>query len=165
MDSKLIEALPHQAAVPLLPCTIDPDTMADSIEQKIKHMISSKRRAVSLSTHFDESLSYSLSPALQAYEMERLTALHIGQEEVQQCIKNGVPAGHSFKGYPQMFHTCDTEAILSDIESRAVPSDIISTVGDRVAFAVRVKVKCYAEKVVSVWVMIACRFRPMLKGH
>jgi centrosomal protein CEP76 len=165
MEHRLIEALPHQLHVPLAAPTMNTDDICDFIERRIKQMITSRRRNVSLTTSFDDSLSYILSPALDAYEMERLTGVSIGNEEFQQSVKNAVPQGHSFKGYPIMFNSTAIDPILSSLEEGAVSSDIISTVGDRCAFAVRAKVKAFPENVCAVWVMIAVKFRPMMKMH
>ena len=53
-----------------------------------------------LGTHWDDDLSYLLSPALTAYELERCTGLSVGNEEFQDAIHNVVPLGHTFKGFP-----------------------------------------------------------------
>jgi centrosomal protein CEP76 len=79
-------------------------------------------------------------------------------------IKNSVSQGHSFKGFPIMFNHYDSKRIVRTLEEGAVSADIIETIGDKVAFGVRVKVQNFAEGVCAVWVMLAVRFRPLLKA-
>ena len=59
-----------------------------------------------LSTVWDDDLCYLLSPALASYEMERCLGVGgISNEEFQDSIRNIVPDGHSFKGFPlQLLH-------------------------------------------------------------
>jgi hypothetical protein len=62
-----------------------------------------------------------------------------------------------------MFNHTDPRKVASALEASSVCRDIIQTVGDRVCFAVRVKVRAYAESVLACWVMVAVRFRPLMK--
>jgi hypothetical protein len=43
-------------------------------------------------------------------------------------------------------------------------SDVISSTGDYVRFALRVRVEAYPEDMVAVWVMLAVRFQPVGRG-
>ena len=45
----------------------------------------------------EQQLSYLLSPALQAYEMENVSGVSAGSTDFQQSIRNAVPPGYSFK--------------------------------------------------------------------
>lgn len=56
-----------------------------------------------LATNWDDQLSYVLSPALAAYELERITNISVGNEEFQDAIRRAVPDGHTFKGFPIHF--------------------------------------------------------------
>ena len=56
-----------------------------------------------LTATWDDHLSYLLTPALAAYETERVTGVTAGNEEFQQAIRRAVPDGHTFKGYPIQF--------------------------------------------------------------
>lgn len=54
---------------------------------------------------WDEDLCYLLSPALSAYELERCVGVSAGNEEFQEAVRNAVPEGHTFKGFPiQLLH-------------------------------------------------------------
>ncbi len=59
-----------------------------------------------LSTMWDEDLCYLLGPALASYETERCLGVGgVGNQEFQDAIRNAVPDGHSFKGFPvQLLH-------------------------------------------------------------
>lgn len=56
-----------------------------------------------LTTVWDDHLSYLLSSALSAYEMERCTGVSCGNEEFQDAVRRAVPDGHTFKGFPIHF--------------------------------------------------------------
>ena len=160
MEPRLLEAMNHVETTPLLPSPAHPFTTADDIEASLKSFIANKRRSASLSTNWDDGLSYILSPALAAYEMERLTGTPFGNDEFQQSIKKAVPEGHSFKGFPILFNHISPEAMMDTLEQTKIAQDIIQTTGDRVAFAIRVKLQPFAEHAVALWVMLAVRYRP-----
>ena len=61
-----------------------------------------------LSTVWDDELSYLLSPALSAYELDRSVGVCVGNEEFQEAIHNVVPEGHTFKGFPIQLVHCNT---------------------------------------------------------
>lgn len=52
---------------------------------------------------WDDHLSYLLSAALSAYELERCTGVLCGNEEFQDAVRRAVPDGHTFKGFPIHF--------------------------------------------------------------
>lgn len=56
-----------------------------------------------LATVWDDHLSYLLSSALSAYELERCTGVSCGNEEFQDAVRRAVPDGHTFKGFPIHF--------------------------------------------------------------
>ena len=56
-----------------------------------------------MTTIWDDELSYLLTPALSAYELERTTGVSAGNEEFQHAIRRAVPDGHTFKGFPIQF--------------------------------------------------------------
>lgn len=58
---------------------------------------------ISLGTVWDDNLSYLLSSALAAYELERWTGISCGNEEFQDAVRRAVPHGHTFKGFPIQF--------------------------------------------------------------
>ena len=138
MDMKLIEGVSlryNNMSLPILPSVICPYTTAEAIEDKVKQLIVTKRRSMGLKTVFDNNLSYILSPALEVYENERVSSMHMaGSEEFQHAVKRCVPIGYSFKGFPIMFNHTDTNRMLDALQEGAVPCDIMQSVGDRVSF-------------------------------
>lgn len=67
-----------------------------------------------LATVWDDRLSYLLSSALWAYELERCTSISCGNEEFQDAVRTAVPDGHTFKGYPtQVLHLNARRAFAS----------------------------------------------------
>lgn len=71
------------------------------IEQYI--YFSSVVQDLDLATVWDDHLSYLLSSALSAYELERCTGVSCGNEEFQDAVRRAVPDGHTFKGFPIHF--------------------------------------------------------------
>lgn len=64
---------------------------------------SSPLQDLELATVWDDHLSYLLSSALCAYELERCTGVSCGNEEFQDAVRRAVPDGHTFKGFPIHF--------------------------------------------------------------
>lgn len=146
MDTEILSGLEHQEKVPLCPSTVNPLKVEVDLERALRHAISSLRRnELRLSTDWDDQLSYMLGPALCAYEMERLTGAAFGNEEFQESIKRNVPEGHTFRGYPIVVSERSASAILGLFRRATIASDILSTQGDAVRFALRVKCVCYPE--------------------
>ena len=70
-------------------------------------------QALELSTVWEDSLSYLLSPALAAYELERSTGVATGNEEFQEAVHRAVPEGHTFKGFPVQLSHLDQRRALT----------------------------------------------------
>ena len=75
----------------------------DYLEEGLKQRISVFRREKGLTSHWDDELSYILTPALCAYETERVVGTSFGNDDFQTSVKRAVPEGFSFKGFPTMF--------------------------------------------------------------
>lgn len=67
--------------------------------------------------------------------------------------------GYTFKGFPVHSIDPDIDSIFSNILSNEVGLDIINTRGDNTRFAVRCKIYPYPAKILSIWVMIAVKYR------
>lgn len=64
-----------------------------------------------LSTVWDDTLCYLLTPALASYELERKVGVSAGNEEFQDAVRGYVPEGHTFKGFPiQLGHRSSRRA-------------------------------------------------------
>ena len=100
-----------------------------------------------------------LAPALAAYETEKLTGVMAGNEDFQAVVRQRVPHGHTFKGYPVLVNHRSPERVLELLKAEAVPADILGTRGDHTRFGLRVKVYAYPEEVCAVWVMLAVQYR------
>ena len=133
----------------------------EALEQALQAKIATYRSSSAgggRSTQFDDALSFYMSPALEAYEYERLTGTTFGNAEFQQSVKRCVPAGHTFKGFPISFQTDDSNHIFDSLQGQSVAADILDTHGDEVYFAVRSRIVPYPEGRSAVWVMIAVKF-------
>ncbi|MEQ2185212.1 hypothetical protein GOODEAATRI_015939, partial [Goodea atripinnis] len=76
-------------------------------------------------TVWDDHLSYLLSSALSAYEMERCTGVSCGNEEFQDAVRRAVPDGHTFKGFPIHFlHHNARRAFATCLRSDIIPNTL-----------------------------------------
>jgi centrosomal protein CEP76 len=161
MDQDILVGIEHQEQVPFCPSTLNPLATEEALERALRPMIADYRRAnLKLGTPWDAQLGYLLTPALAAYEMERLAGTPFGNEEFQQSIKRNVPEGHTFRGYPIVVNRRSPTRIMESFRRAQIASDILNTRGDHVNFALRVKIFAYPEDICAVWVMLAVKFRP-----
>lgn len=148
--------------VPLLPPIPDVTSEELRLENEVKKLISSYRERNDLLTHWDDELSYLLSPALVNYELDRIGGVTYGNEEFQQSIKRYVPEGHTFKAFPSQFLGLKPNEIMNGFCKNSVGIDVLQTRGDTVRFAIRIKVVAYPEEISAVWAMLAVRFRSVI---
>ena len=161
MDQDILVGIEHQEQIPLCPSTLNPFTTEEALERALRPMITDYRRAnLKLGTTWDAQLGYLLTPALAAYEMERLAGTPFGNEEFQQSIKRNVPEGYTFRGYPIVVNQRSPTRIMESFRRAQIASDILNTRGDNVQFGLRVKIFTYPEDICSVWVMLAVKFCP-----
>ena len=115
-----------------------------------------------MSTVWDAELAYLLTPALAAYENERVTGNPYGNPEFQQAVRGAVPKGHTFKGFPVLFNHRDPQRMFDSVFRRTdVAVDILRARGDGVRFALRCRVYPYPEDTYAVWVMLAVKYEPL----
>uniref|UniRef100_A0A0N7ZBD6 Uncharacterized protein n=1 Tax=Scylla olivacea TaxID=85551 RepID=A0A0N7ZBD6_SCYOL len=118
-----------------------------------------------LSTHFDDHLSYVLTPALWSYERESINSGGLAEirsaEFFSAALMNTVPEGYTFKGFPLHFMHSSPRRAFSVILNSSIGREIIEGRGDNVTLAVRAVTACYPENVFVTWVMVACTFRQL----
>ena len=73
-----------------------------------------------MKTSWDGKLAYLISPALANYEFERVSNFTYGNDEFKQSVKNYVPEGYTFKGFPLQTTEEDCDKIYSSILSNEV---------------------------------------------
>nr|XP_040020185.1 centrosomal protein of 76 kDa isoform X2 [Gasterosteus aculeatus aculeatus] len=88
---------------PLCAPSLDPAAASNQLELEMRLLVSEHRKDLELATVWDDHLSYLLSSALSAYELERCTGVSCGNEEFQDAVRRAVPDGHTFKGFPIHF--------------------------------------------------------------
>ncbi|XP_033010741.1 centrosomal protein of 76 kDa isoform X1 [Lacerta agilis] len=153
-------ALPHFP--PLCASSVDAAVTSNELELQLRMLVIEHRKDLGLSTVWDDQLSYLLSPALAAYELERTTGVSSGNEEFQDAIRRAVPDGHTFKGFPIHFvHRNARRAFAACLRSPFC-DEILCCRGDHVRLAVRVRVFTYPESACAVWIMFACKYRCVL---
>ncbi|XP_019401150.1 PREDICTED: centrosomal protein of 76 kDa isoform X2 [Crocodylus porosus] len=147
---------------PLCASTIDAASASNEIELQSRILVSEYRKDLGLTTVWDDQLSYLLSPALAAYELERTTSISAGNEEFQDAIRRAVPDGHTFKGFPIHFVYRNARRAFATCLRSPFCEEIICCRGDQVRLAVRVRVFAYPESACAVWIMFACKYRSVL---
>eukprot|EP00105_Crassostrea_gigas_P015727 XP_011432820.1 PREDICTED: centrosomal protein of 76 kDa-like [Crassostrea gigas] len=147
---------------PLCCSSLDSALVSNDLEQQLRVMVYEHRRDLGLTTNFDDQLSYLLTPALAAYELERVTGISAGNEEFQDSIKQAVPDGHTFKGYPIQFSHRNAKRAFATCLKSPVCEEIINCRGDHVRLGVRVKVYPYPENAIATWIMFACKYKSVL---
>ena len=160
LDPAAIAGIRRVELPPLQLYPLATPSMEEALEHSLCALIASHRTAHGLATHWDEQLSYLMSPALLAYETENVTGSSAGSADFQTSIRNAVPAGFSFKGFPMQFCHLSAPRMLADLLRTRVAQDIINIQGgvDAVRFALRASVTPYPERVSAVWVMLAVVF-------
>ncbi|XP_040520774.1 centrosomal protein of 76 kDa isoform X2 [Gallus gallus] len=147
---------------PLCASVIDAAVTSNDIELQLRILVSEHRKDLGLSTVWDDHLSYLLSPALAAYELERATGISAGNEEFQDAVRRAVPDGHTFKGFPIHFVYRNARRAFATCLRSPFCEEIICCRGDQVRLAVRVRVFAYPESACAVWIMFACKYRSVL---
>ncbi|XP_063253031.1 centrosomal protein of 76 kDa isoform X2 [Prinia subflava] len=147
---------------PLCASTIDAAATSNEIEVQLRILVAEHRKDLGLSTIWDDQLSYLLSPALAAYELERTTGVSAGNEEFQDAVRRAVPDGHTFKGFPIHFVHRNARRAFATCLRSPFCEEIICCRGDQVRLAVRVRVFTYPESACAVWIMFACKYRSVL---
>ena len=138
-----------------------------SLEERLKRELFHEResvaqvsgRNVDISMRWDERLSMLLMPALEAYEQEARSGVTFGNSEFQQSIKRSTPVGHTFKGFPFHANHTDARRLAASMLNEPACALILGTIKDGVRFALRCRVTCYPNDVLSVWVMLAVCYR------
>ncbi|XP_041333591.1 centrosomal protein of 76 kDa isoform X2 [Pyrgilauda ruficollis] len=147
---------------PLCASTIDAAVTSNEMEVQLRILVSEHRKDLGLSTVWDDQLSYLLSQALAAYELERTTGVSAGNEEFQDAVRRAVPDGHTFKGFPIHFVHRNARRAFATCLRSSFCEEIICCRGDQVRLAVRVRVFAYPESACAVWIMFACKYRSVL---
>uniref|UniRef100_A0A3Q4G6Y6 Centrosomal protein of 76 kDa n=1 Tax=Neolamprologus brichardi TaxID=32507 RepID=A0A3Q4G6Y6_NEOBR len=147
---------------PLCSPSLDPAAASNQLELEMRYLVSEHRKDLDLATMWDDHLSYLLSSALSAYELERCTGVSCGNEEFQDAVRRAVPDGHTFKGFPIHFLHRNARRAFATCLRSPFCEEIVCCRGDHVRLAVRVRVFVYPENACAVWIMFACKYRSVL---
>ncbi|XP_067305275.1 centrosomal protein of 76 kDa [Pseudorasbora parva] len=147
---------------PLCSPSIVPNEASNQLELEMRYLLAEHRKDLGLATVWDDHLSYLLSAALSAYELERCTGVSCGNEEFQDAVRRAVPDGHTFKGFPIHFLHRNARRAFATCLRSPFCEEIVCCRGDHVRLAVRVRVFAYPESACAVWIMFACKYRSVL---
>lgn len=164
MSRMQLSLVPKSPILSLVPSTLNCPDLSSKIENSLKEEIYTFRKDSGLTTVFDPEMSYMLGPAIFGYENQRLfggSAQTVKQalDDFNDCIKNNVTEGHTFKAFPLQITCTGSKRIMSAITKNKVCMDILKTQGDMVRFGLRVRVFAYPEDVVSLWVMLSVKYQ------
>eukprot|EP00667_Euglena_gracilis_P005263 EG_transcript_5303 len=156
MKMKLIRKQPR---VPVCGSAVDPVALEELLEASLMKLVHDHRDALGLTCAWNPEFSYVLTQVLCGYEQEKCYGVVADSRYFEAAVRASVRDGYTFKGYPMHFtHGCDRRIFHSLLQSRTC-KDILETVGQVVTFFVRVKCFVYPEDVLSVWVMLAVRYK------
>ncbi|KAF4103509.1 hypothetical protein G5714_016392 [Onychostoma macrolepis] len=147
---------------PLCSPSLVPNEASNQLELEMRYLLAEHRKDLGLATVWDDHLSYLLSAALSAYELERCTGVSCGNEEFQDAVRRSVPDGHTFKGFPIHFLHRNARRAFATCLRSPFCEEIVCCRGDHVRLAVRVRVFAYPESACAVWIMFACKYRSVL---
>ncbi|XP_041648664.1 centrosomal protein of 76 kDa isoform X3 [Cheilinus undulatus] len=147
---------------PLCAPSLDPAAASNQLELEMRFLVSEHRKDLDMATVWDDRLSYLLSSALSAYELERCYGVSCGNEEFQDAVRRAVPDGHTFKGFPIHFLHRNARRAFATCLRSPFCEEIVNCRGDHVRLAVRVRVFFYPENACAVWLMFACKYRSVL---
>ncbi|CAB1321411.1 unnamed protein product [Coregonus sp. 'balchen'] len=147
---------------PLCGPSLEPSAASNQLELELRYLVVEHRKDLGLATVWEDHLSYVLSSALAAYELERCTGTSCGNEEFQDAVRRAVPDGHTFKGFPIHFLHHNARRAFATCLRSPFCDEIVCCRGDHVRLAVRVRVFAYPESACAVWVMFACKYRSVL---
>lgn len=147
---------------PLCASLMDAAAISNDLELQLRVLVSEHRKDLGLATVWEDQLSYLLSPALAAYEIERTTGISAGNEEFQDAIRRAVPDGHTFKGFPIHFLHRNARRAFATCLRSPFCDEIICCRGDQMRLAVRVRAFTYPESACAVWIMFACKYLSVL---
>jgi len=162
MNPVKLRLVAHHVSVPLLPPTLNASDIEDRLEDGLIGLISEHRARLGLPVSWDHEGSYTLTQSLVAYETARLhndNVPVVAQDLFQSAIRQRIPDGHTFKGYPVASTHTSFSRVMNQFVSSPTGRDIIETVGDDVHFMLRCKAYVFPEDVVSIWAMVAVRYR------
>ena len=171
MQEEAIAALPRSAPFVLQACTVDCLAAARKLEQELAALIAAYRQQLAnLPTVFSPALSYLLTPALAAYESDRLcpstssSSSSLLESDFQQAVQHSLPEHAVFRAAPFQFQSLDARELMNAALSNATFTSMLNE-GEQAGvaggcegldFGLRVKVVGYCEEVYAVWLIVAC---------
>ena len=158
MDPDILSPLTHAPPTALLPPTLSPISQAIKVENALVARVEAYRLDLGLSTQWSDVLSHLLTPALDAYEMERRTGVVVpGNAEFQQAVRAHVPKGWVFKAFPIQFKSTSAAPIWDSLLASPIALSILHTscASKAPSFAVRCLISLYPDNVVACWLMLA----------
>eukprot|EP00818_Percolomonas_sp_WS_P007327 CAMPEP_0117438002 /NCGR_PEP_ID=MMETSP0759-20121206/1823_1 /TAXON_ID=63605 /ORGANISM="Percolomonas cosmopolitus, Strain WS" /LENGTH=620 /DNA_ID=CAMNT_0005229669 /DNA_START=104 /DNA_END=1963 /DNA_ORIENTATION=- len=155
MSRMKLSLVPKSSHIALAPSSVDCVELSSRVENELKEQIMTFRRDLGLTSAFDTEMSYMLSPAIFAYEQQRLlggtAAVKQPLDDFNDCIKNKVTEGHTFKAFPLQITNTNSRRIMSTITKNKICMDILKTQGDMVRFGLRVRAFSYPDDIVALW--------------
>lgn len=159
LNTLKLRIVPRYPGAPLLCEPMNVWTAEKGVEMKLRQRVVSYRESFGTTTAFDDDLTYSLSQALNSYEVQRTTGKTEDFSLFELCVKGILGPGKTFKAIPINVAHTDDGSIASAIQTNAAGKEILETVADDVKYGIRARVYPFPEGVCSVWVIVAVAYR------
>jgi centrosomal protein CEP76 len=152
---------PNNSSFTLLPPSLNPLIIEVEVEHVLKQLIQYFRRDHRLTCVWDDTLSNLCGQSLWNMEYSKLAGQRqltsLFSEDFQIGVKQLIPQGHTFRGYPISFNHTHPQRIMQSLIKSKQCIEILRSRGDMVRMSIRVKVFSYCEGIQSCWVMIGSR--------
>ncbi|KAJ3323591.1 Centrosomal protein of 76 kDa [Boothiomyces sp. JEL0866] len=145
--------------IKLLPTKLNIEELEEEIYFEIRQAVEYFRQDHHLTSVFDEKLEILQGQCVWNLENAKLSNLNttIFGDDFQMGIKQYIPEGHTFKGFPHCFNHVHSQRIISGLMKIKQCRDIMLTRGDMVRLAIKVSILTYCEGVLACWVMVGSR--------
>ncbi|XP_035712710.1 centrosomal protein of 76 kDa-like [Folsomia candida] len=160
MSPKRIAKFPYQSQhrFVLLPARVDCELITARLELGIQELIQEARMQQELSTRWDAITSKLMGQQLATYELQGSTGGSNFNNFFEDVIMKSLPAGYNFKGFHCHSRSTTAKNLFNSCMGDLQCQEVVYCRGEDVQHMIRVSVFPYPENVVSIRIMIGCRF-------
>lgn len=156
-----LRSVPKFPNPPLLHIPLNTRAMELDLEGSLRALIQQHRDGtIGEPTRWDDQLSAVLNQALTRYEYQRVEGQPSSDMTMfHSCVKGMLGEGRSFKGFPMNVTHVGEKKIMNGILASPVGKELAEFSAEDLRLALRVRIFLYPEGILSVWVMLALRYR------
>ncbi|XP_049952311.1 centrosomal protein of 76 kDa-like isoform X1 [Schistocerca serialis cubense] len=154
--NSVLEKEPH---VPLVGGYLDALQISRNTQNELKKNITEKRMDFNLLTRWDRNLEQYLLQLLASYETARQTGTALVTEDFEEIIDSNIPEDFTFRALPLHVSDIPVRRIFGHCMRHPLIRDIILCKEPDVKLALGVSAYVYPENILSVWLIVACKYR------